>query len=45
MTAADKTNNIIITLMCNSVHPDENNPRAEPYKARIADTVMTILGH
>jgi len=45
MAAADKTNNVIITLMCNRGHPDVKNTRVEQYKGRIADTIMTILGH
>ena len=45
VAAADKTRNIVITVMCNRGHPDVKNTKVEQYKGRIADTIMTILGY
>jgi hypothetical protein len=45
VAVADKTRNIIITIMCNRGHPDVKNTRVEQYKGKIVDTIMTILGY
>lgn len=45
LAAADKTRNIIITVMCNRGHPDIKNAKVEQFKGKIADTIMTILGY
>jgi CubicO group peptidase (beta-lactamase class C family) len=45
VAVADKSKNITITILTNRGHPDVNNNKFESYKGKIADTIMTILGH
>jgi len=45
VAAGDKSKNIIITILSNRSHPDIDNNKFELYKGKIADMIMTILGH